>query len=185
MTACYSTTSLGSNSRSLLSRSAPAVEQSMSSVAPVALPRPCSRPRPPPPPRPPARPPHVATGGPASRSPRPRDHVPQPRLLTTSLGSPLHQGAVPVSAGLTPATTLSSPFSQATGSPYTPHAPSPASTSNGTSPMASRRSSVYTNAYNPQEWVPVAGSPQVAAAAPFPHVQQHGEQILQPQVFNG
>lgn len=141
---------------------------------------------PPPPPPPPPLPgrPHVATGSPTTLSTRRRDHVPQPRLSTTSLTGQPHQGAAPLSAGPTPSTTLSSPFPQATVSPYSPYAPSPGGTPRGTSPMASRKACSYPSAYNPQEWGPVARSPQVGTV-PFPQAQQHSGTVRPQQVSTG
>lgn len=163
------------------------MEQSISHLLAVANPPP-----PPPPPslQPPAHPHtpyaghpnHVASG--SIVSPRRRDHVPQPPVLTTSLSGLQIQGSGLVSAGPTPTTTLSSPFSQATPSPYTPYTPSPGGAQRGTSPMAVRQSAGYTAAYNPQQWGPVAGSPQVGAA-PFTQLQQHGVQIRQQQRSDG
>jgi hypothetical protein len=136
----------------------------------------------PPPPPPAGRPHNVGTGSPTS--PRRRDNVPQPPVLTTSLSGLQFQGSGLVSAGPTPTTSLSSPFSQVNPSPFTPYASSPGGALRGTSPMASRQSGAYTTAYNPQEWGPVARSPQVGAA-PFAQVQQHSGQIRLQQPSDG
>lgn len=151
----------------------------MTSPLPVAHPPP-----PPPPPPPLTGRPHVAIGSPTSPSYERQDHVPQPRLLTTSLTSQPNQGPTPVSATPTPSTTLSSPFPQATASPYSPYAPSPGGTVKGTSPMASRNPGSYSSAYNPQEWGPVASSPQLGTV-PFPQAQQHTGQLRPQQVSTG
>jgi hypothetical protein len=137
-------------------------------------------PHPPPPPA--GRFNNVGTGSPTS--PRRRDHIPQPPALTTSLSGLQYQGGGLASAGPTPSTTLSSPFSQTNPSAYTLYTPSPGGARRGTSPMASRLSGGYTAAYNPQQWGPVAGSPQIGAAA-FPQIQQHGGQIRQQEQSDG
>jgi hypothetical protein len=134
------------------------------------------------PPPPPGRPQNVGSGSPTS--PRRREHVPQPPVLTTSLSGLQFQGSGLISAGATPSTSLSSPFSQVNPSPYTPYAPSPGGALRGTSPMASRASSAYTTTYNPQEWGPVAGSPHVGIG-PFPQVQQPSQQRRQQQRSEG
>ncbi len=156
-------------------RSSAGVEQSISPLLAVA---------PPPPPPPAGRPHHVGSGSPTS--PRRRDHIPQPPVLTTSLSGlrAQHQGGGLNSAGPTPSTTLSSPFSQANPSPYTPYTPSPGGALRGTSPMAARQSGGYTTAYNPREWGPVTGSPQVGAT-PFPQIQQHSGRVRQQQRSDG
>jgi hypothetical protein len=165
--------SLTSNSRSVPTKSSPGVDQSMSPIVAVAAP-----PHPPPPA---GRFNHVGTGSPTS--PRRRDHIPQPPALTTSLSGLQYQGGGLASSGPTP-TTLTSPFSQTNPSTYTLYTPSPGGARRGTSPMASRLSGGYTAAYNPQQWGPVAGSPQVGAAA-FPQLQQHGVQIRQQEQSDG
>lgn len=149
----------------------------MQAVAAAAAPA-----APPPPPPPSGRAHHVRIE--SAISPRRRDHVPQPPSLTTSLtGLPLQGGGL-FGAMSTPTTSLSSPFSQVNPSPYTPYTSSPGGALRGTSPMASRQSSGYTSAYNPQEWVPVARSPQVGAAS-LSHVQQQGGHTRQQQQSDG
>jgi hypothetical protein len=130
---------------------------------------------------PPGGPHHVGAGN--TTSPRRRNQVPQPPVLTTSLSGLQYPGGGFVSAGPTPSTSLSSPFSQANPSPFTSYTPSPGGAHRGTSPMAARLSGGYTTAYNPQEWGPVTGSPQVGAA-PFPQVQ-HGGQVRQQHHSDG
>ncbi|KAH8697625.1 hypothetical protein BGW36DRAFT_359409 [Talaromyces proteolyticus] len=110
----------------------------------------------------------AAHSPPAGSSPTSRrSNAIQPPALTTSLGSAPYQS---LSAGArigytpSPATSLSSPFSQG----QSPYLPSPASALPGASPMASRiPSSSYSAPYNPQEWAPLSGggSPQIAHMA--------------------
>lgn len=147
------------HSRSVPTRNSSGLEQPMSSL-----------------PGRPDRPDQVGT--PSPTSPRRRDHVPQPPVLNTSLSTLQYPGNGLVNAGLTPSTTLSSPFSHANPSPFIPYTPSPGGALRGTSPMASRQSGGYATAYNPQEWGPVAASPQVGAA-PFAQVPQRGGQLQQ------
>ncbi len=138
-------------------------------------------PRPPPPPL--GRPSYADIGSPTS--PRRRDHVPQPPSLTTSLTGLQLQGSGLFGGMSTPTTSLSSPFSQVNPSPYTPYTSSPAGALRGTSPMASRHTGGGTSAYNPQEWVPVARSPQVGAGS-FPLAQQQqGGHTRQQQPSDG
>jgi hypothetical protein len=154
------------HSRSVPTRNSSGLEQPMSSLLALLPP---GRPNPPD---------HVGT--PSPTSPRRRDHVPQPPVLNTSLSTLQYPGNGLVNAGLTPSTTLSSPFSHANPSAFPPYTPSPGGALRGTSPMASRQSGGYATAYNPQEWGPVAASPQVGAA-PFAQIQQRGGQLQQQQ----
>lgn len=142
----------------------------MSSLLTAALPPPLGGPQ------------HVDGG--SLTSPRRRNQAPQPPALTTSLSGLQLQGSGLLSATATPSTSLSSPFSLANPSPYTVYTPSPGGALRGSSPMASRQSGGYTAAYNPQEWGPVAGSPQVGAG-PFPPVHQHGRHIRSQQSTAG
>ena len=153
----------------------------MSPIQAAAAAATATAPRPPPPP--PGRPHYVGIGSPTS--PRRRDHVPQPPSLTTSLTTLQVQGGGLFGGMSTPTTSLSSPFSQVNPSPYTPYTSSPGGALRGTSPMASRHSGGCTSAYNPQEWAPVARSPQVGAAS-FPLVQQQqGGHTRQQQPSDG
>lgn len=150
-------------------------------MSPIQAATAAAAPRPPPPPS--GRPHHVAIGSPVS--PRRRDHVPQPPSLTTALTALQLQGGGLLGGTSTPTTSLSSPFSQVNPSPYTSYTSSPGGALRGTSPMASRHSGGYTGAYNPQEWIPIARSPQVGAAS-FPHVQQQqGGHTRQQQQSDG
>lgn len=160
------------------SRIASGVDQSINPVltaaaaaAAVAAAATTSPPPPPPPPHQ-GRPPNDGTTN--TLFPSRRDHIRQPPALTTALSGLQYQGGL-VSAVPTPSSTLSSPFSQAKSTPYTPYAPSPGGASRGTSPMASRYSGGYATAYDPREWGPVAGSPQIGTG-PLLQLHQHSGQ---------
>jgi len=85
----------------------------------------------------------------ATSSPRRRQPVQPPNLLTTSLGNARNAGLgiggivqTPVST-----TTLSSPFSA--------FSQSPAGAMRGASPMALRSQASFSGTYNPQQWGPL------------------------------
>ena len=115
------------------------------------------------------------TAGHTNISPRRRDNVPQPPVLTTSLSGLQYQGGGLPSAP-TPSSALSSPFSQANPSAFpSSYNPSPTGAQRGTSPMAARLSGAYTTTYNPREWGQVTSSPQ-AGVAPFPQTNPNVRQ---------
>ncbi|KAE8549279.1 hypothetical protein EYB25_007799 [Talaromyces marneffei] len=118
----------------------------------------------------------------ASLSPGRRNHAIQPPALMTSLNGPQYHQSHSAGASLgfmsSPATSLSSPFSQP---PHSAYLPSPGAAQRGNSPMTMRMSSSsYSAPYNPQEWAPMNGdgSPQIAQVT---HSQRsHAIRIVQP-----
>lgn len=100
----------------------------------------------------------------------------------TSLNGPQYHQSHSAGASLgfmsSPATSLSSPFSQP---PHSAYLPSPGAAQRGNSPMTMRMSSSsYSAPYNPQEWAPMNGdgSPQIAQVT---HSQRsHAIRIVQP-----